>query len=51
VKRATCDMIYLYAVTDQPELPVPAEPGLEGTSLISVTHQDMCGGTRQLWKP
>ncbi|MBM4466389.1 MAG: GvpL/GvpF family gas vesicle protein [Chloroflexi bacterium] len=34
-------MIYLYAITDRPELPVPAEPGLEGTSLFSVTHQDI----------
>lgn len=33
--------MYLYAITDQPELPVPAEPGLEGTSLFSVTHQDI----------
>jgi hypothetical protein len=34
-------MIYLYAITDHAEEPVPAEPGLEGTSLFSVTHQDI----------
>jgi len=33
--------MYLYAITDQPKLPVPAEPGLEGTSLLSVTYQDI----------
>jgi hypothetical protein len=33
--------MYLYAITDRPELPVPTEPGLEGTSLFSVTHQDI----------
>jgi hypothetical protein len=34
-------MIYLYSITDQPELPVPAEPGLEGTSLSSLPYQDI----------
>jgi hypothetical protein len=33
--------MYLYAITDRPELPVPAEPGLDGTSLFSVTQQDI----------
>jgi hypothetical protein len=34
-------MIYLYAITDLPDLPVPAEPGLEGASLFSLTYQDI----------
>jgi len=33
--------MYLYAITDRPELPVPAEPGLEGTSLFSLAYQDI----------
>jgi len=34
-------MIYLYAITDRCDLPVPAKPGLEGTSLFSLTYQDI----------
>ena len=34
-------MIYLYAITDLPDLPVPAEPGLEGTSLFSLAYRDI----------
>ncbi len=34
-------MIYLYAISDQPELPVPAEPGLEGTSVFTLTYRDI----------
>jgi hypothetical protein len=41
VRLVSCDMIYLYAITDRPELPVPAEPGLEGTSLFNLTYQDI----------
>ena len=33
--------MYLYAITDRPDLSVPAEPGLEGTSLFSLTYQDI----------
>ena len=33
--------MYLYAITDRPELPVPAEPGLDGASLFSLTCQDI----------
>jgi hypothetical protein len=38
--------MYLYAITDRPDLPVPAEPGLEGmggceTRPYSVTHQNI----------
>jgi hypothetical protein len=38
--------MYLYAITDQPELPMPAEPGLEGvggceTHPYNVTHQNI----------
>jgi len=33
--------MYLYAITDRPNLSVPAEPGLEGTSLFSLTCQDI----------
>ena len=33
--------MYLYAITDQPNLPAPAEPGLEGASLFSLTCQDI----------
>jgi len=41
VRLVTCDMIYLYAITDHSEESVPAEPGLEGTSLFSLTYQDI----------
>jgi hypothetical protein len=34
-------VIYLYAITNRPDLPVPAEPGLEGTSLFNLTYQDI----------
>lgn len=34
-------MIYLYAITDRPGLPVPAELGLGGTSLFSLAYQDI----------
>lgn len=33
--------MYLYAITDQPEAPVPAEPGLEGTSVFTLTYRDI----------
>lgn len=33
--------MYLYAITDRPDLPVPAEPGLEGTSLFSLAYRDI----------
>ncbi len=33
--------MYLYAITDRPELPVPAEPGLEGTSLFGLAYRDI----------
>jgi hypothetical protein len=33
--------MYLYAIIDQPEAPVPAEPGLEGTFLFTLTYQDI----------
>jgi hypothetical protein len=33
--------MYLYAITDQPELPVPPEPGLEGASLLSLACRDV----------
>jgi hypothetical protein len=41
MRPETCDMIYLYAITDQPEAPVPAEPGLEGISVFTLTYQDI----------
>ncbi len=34
-------MIYLYAITDRPELPVPAEPGPEGTSVFTLTYRNI----------
>ena len=34
-------MIYLYAITDRPDLRTPAEPGLGGTSLFSLAYQDI----------
>jgi hypothetical protein len=39
VKRE--NVIYLYAITDRSEESVPAEPGLEGTSLFNLTYQDI----------
>ncbi|MGA9351605.1 MAG: GvpL/GvpF family gas vesicle protein [Anaerolineae bacterium] len=33
--------MYLYAITNQPEEPVPPEPGLEGASLLSLAYQDI----------
>jgi hypothetical protein len=33
--------MYLYAITDRPELPMPTEPGLEGASLFSVAYQNI----------
>lgn len=30
---------YLYAITDQPQAPLPATPGLAGGPLLTVTHQ------------
>ena len=33
--------LYLYAITDRPEAPVPAEPGLESASLLNIPHQDI----------
>jgi hypothetical protein len=39
VKRET--VIYLYAITDRPDLPLPAEIGLGGTSLFSLAYQDI----------
>ena len=33
--------MYLYAITDQPETPVPAKPGLEDTSLLSLAYRDI----------
>lgn len=41
MRLVTCDMIYFYAITDRPELPLPAEPGLEDTSLFNLTYQDI----------
>jgi hypothetical protein len=34
-------MMYLYAITDRPEIPLPAEPGLEGASLLGLPYQDI----------
>ena len=34
-------MIYLYAITDRPERPIPAEPGLEGAPLINLVCRDI----------
>jgi len=34
-------MIYLYAITDQPETPVPVELGLEGAPLLSLPYRDI----------
>jgi hypothetical protein len=34
-------MIYLYAVTDRPELPLPIESGLEGAPLASMAYQEI----------
>lgn len=33
--------MYLYAITNQPEEPVPPDPGLEGASLLSLAYQDI----------
>jgi len=33
--------MYLYAITDQPDPPVPSDPGVEDTSLCSLTCQDI----------
>jgi hypothetical protein len=33
--------MYLYAITDQPEVPVPAGPGLEGASPLSLAYRDI----------
>jgi hypothetical protein len=33
--------MYLYAITNQPEEPVPSEPGLEGASPLSLAYQDI----------
>ncbi|MBU0703233.1 MAG: GvpL/GvpF family gas vesicle protein [Chloroflexi bacterium] len=33
--------LYLYAITDRPEAPMPAEPGLESVSLLNISHQDI----------
>jgi len=32
-------MIYLYAITDRPKIPVPAEPGLEGALIESIPYR------------
>lgn len=34
-------MIYLYAVSDRPELPLPIESGLEGAPLASLPYQEI----------
>lgn len=34
-------MIYLYAITDRPEAPLPAEAGLEGASLLGLPYQNI----------
>lgn len=33
--------MYLYAIIDRPEAPLPDEPGLEGAPLFSVSHRDI----------
>jgi hypothetical protein len=33
--------MYLYAITNRTDLPVPTEAGLEGTSLFSLTYRDI----------
>lgn len=34
-------MLYLYAIIDQPEAPVPEEPGLENTATLCVSYGDI----------
>lgn len=34
-------MMYLYAITDRPETPVPAGPGLNGASLLNLAYRDI----------
>ncbi len=34
-------MIYLYAITDRPDLPLPVEPCLEGSPLFSLVHREI----------
>lgn len=33
--------MYLYAITDQPEAPIPAGPGLKGASLLSLVYREI----------
>jgi hypothetical protein len=33
--------MYLYAITDRPEMPIPAGPGLEGACLFSLSYRDI----------
>jgi hypothetical protein len=39
MEREARSVMYLYAITDRSESPVPAEPGLEGTSLLSLAYR------------
>jgi hypothetical protein len=34
-------MMYVYAITDQPALPLPTQPGLDEASLCSLVHQEI----------
>jgi hypothetical protein len=44
-------MIYLYAITDRPELPLPIESGLRGTPLGCVSYQDIAAVVSTLDTP
>ncbi|MDP3185334.1 MAG: GvpL/GvpF family gas vesicle protein, partial [Anaerolineales bacterium] len=44
-------MIYLYAITDQPEVPLPALPGLGEAPLLSLVYRDIAAVASRLAAP
>ena len=44
-------MIYLYAITDRPEVPLPVLPGLEEAVLLSLVYRDIAAVASRLAAP